>query len=88
MNIHFSPVSMLAELSLEVAGDNLVVNGVIHALADLATISDDHVLPAFIVSATADSVTVLLPYWGQASEAVLFPEPLIDVQDGPVELPQ
>lgn len=88
MNIHFSPISMMAEISLEVSGDSLVVNGVAHALADLVSVSGDSALPEFIVAATDDSVTVLLPYWGEPSPAVAYPSPIIDVPDGPVELPQ
>lgn len=88
MNIHFSPVSMLADLALEVSGTDILVNGERHALRDLAAILPDQPKPAFIVSATADSVTVLLPYWGESSEAVAFPAPIIDAPDGHVGLPQ
>lgn len=88
MNIYFSPISMFAELSLEVSGGDLIVNGVHHSVAALAAIPDDQAKPEFIVSATPDSVTVLLPYWGEPSEAVAFPQPVIDAPDGAVELPQ
>lgn len=88
MNIHFSPISMLANLVLEVSGTDILVNGERHALRDLAAIPEDRPKPDFIVSATDDSVTVLLPYWGEPSEAVAFPAPVIGAPDGPVELPQ
>lgn len=88
MNIHFSPISKFGSYSLEVAGNNVIIDGVPHALADLAALVEEDQRPEFVVSATADSVTLLLPYWGNASDAVLFPQPLHDVPDGPVELPQ
>lgn len=79
---------MLGAISLEVSGVDIIVNGERHALADLAAVQDDQPKPDFVVSATEDSVTVLLPYWGEPSEAVAFPQPMIGVPDGPVELPQ
>ena len=88
MDIYFSPVSMLASYTLEVSGDSVIINGIPHSLADLAALGEEDQIPAFVVSATADSVTLLLPYWGQTNDAVLFPQPLINVPDGPVELPQ
>lgn len=88
MNIHFSPISMIAGYSLEVAGDSIIIDGVQHQLADLAEHSEGGTLPSFVVSATADSVTLLLPYWGEATGPVLYPEPLMAVPDGVVELPR
>lgn len=88
MNIHFSPISMIAGYSLEVAGDSIIIDGVHHSLADLAAVGDGEAMPPFVVSATADSVTLLLPYWGAASEEILYPAPLIDVPDGQVEMPE
>lgn len=88
MNIYFSPISMLDSYALEVSGESVIINGEPHQLAALAALDENEPLPPFVVSATDDSVTLLLPYWGPASEAVLFPQPLIDVADGPVELPQ
>lgn len=88
MNIYFSPVSMFAAYSLEVVGGSIVLNGSEYLLAELASIAEGEPLPPFIVSATTESVTLLLPYWGQASDSVLFPQPIIDAQDGPVELPR
>ena len=97
MNIYFSPISMLASYTLEVSGDSIILNGVQHSLADLVAGMPQHLengdtvpgsLPPFVVSATEDSVTLQLPYWGVPSEAVAFPQPIMDAQDGPVELPQ
>ena len=88
MDIYFSPISMLASYTLEVSGGSIVIDGLPNALATLTSLGEDDQKPPFVVSATEDSVTLLLPYWGQASDAVLFPEPLINVPDGTVELPQ
>ena len=87
MVIHFSPVSMLASYTLEVSGDSIIIDGVQHHLADLAALGEEEPRPPFVVSATEDSVTLLLPYWGEASNSVLYPEPLLNVPDGPVTLP-
>lgn len=88
MNICFSPISMLASYTLEVAGDSILIDGQKHTLADVAALGEEDQRPPFVVSATADSVTLLLPYWGEPSEAVAYPAPLLQVPDGPVELPQ
>lgn len=88
MNIYFSPISMLASYTLEVAGDSIILDGVQHSLADLANLGEEDARPPFVVSATPDSVTLILPYWGEPSEAVAFPQPIIEPPDGPVELPQ
>lgn len=87
MDIHFSPISMLVSYSLEVAGDSIIIDGVQHKLADLAALGDEAERPPFVVSATADSVTLLLPYWDEVSDSVLYPDPLMAVPDGPVALP-
>lgn len=87
MDIYFSPISMFASYTLEVAGDSIIINGTAHALADLIALGEFEPRPQFIVSATEDSVTLLLPYWGEASDAVLHPEPMLNVPDGPVTLP-
>lgn len=88
MDIHFTPQSMLDSYSLTVAGGSIIIDGASHSLAALAALGEDDQRPPFVVSATQTSVTLLLPYWGRASDSVLFPQPLIDVPDGPVELPR
>jgi hypothetical protein len=87
MNLYFTPTSMFASYSLAVAGDSIVIDGQPHALSALAALGDHDPRPPFVVSATESSVTLMLPYWGEASDAVLYPEPLLDVPDGPVQLP-
>ncbi|KRW62324.1 hypothetical protein AO726_02565 [Pseudomonas sp. TTU2014-080ASC] len=79
---------MLATLDASVSGDTITVNGITHSLLGLVELVENELLlPDFIVAATDDSVTLLLPYWGEASEAVRFPVPIIDPPDGPLALP-
>lgn len=84
MNINFTPISMFDSYSLAVSGDNVIIDGQIYALPDLAAIvAAEQPLPKFVVTASADSVTMLLPYWGSSAQ-----EPVsIVAEDGPVELP-
>jgi hypothetical protein len=84
MNINFTPISMFDSYSLEVSGGSIVIDGQEYALIDLAAIvSAEQSLPKFVVTASADSVTLLLPYWVSSA-----PEPVsIVAEDGPVELP-
>lgn len=88
MILNFSTVSMLASYTLEVAGNSVIIDGIQHRPADLAALVEEDARPPFVVSATPDSVTLLLPYWGEPSEAVAFPQPIIDPPDGRVELPR
>lgn len=92
MDIYFSPVSSVVavELSFSVEGSAIVINGAKHELSDLAAIdpSEGGQYPPFVCKADAESVTIALYYVGAGTQSVLFPDPLIDVQDGPVELPQ
>lgn len=88
MNIYFSPISMLERYSLEALGDSIVINGQQHRLVDLAAIGGEEKKPKFVVAATLESVTLLLPYWGSPSDEVCHPLPMFDVPDGPVELPR
>lgn len=87
MDICFSPRSMHATYTLAVSGDSIILDGIQHQLADLAALGEEDPRPPFVVSAAEDSVTLLLPYWGEASNSVLYPEPLLNVPDGPVTLP-
>jgi hypothetical protein len=88
MKVYLSPISMQGSLSVEVAGNSITINGNTYSLPELvAMLEAEQPLPDPIVTATADSVTLLLPYWGEASDAVRFPEPIIDPPDGPLVLP-
>lgn len=92
MDIHFSPVSSVVEvqLALSVEGSAIIINGAKHDMADLAAIdpSEGGQYPPFVCKADAESVTIELYYVGAGTQSVLFPDPAIGVQDGPVELPQ
>jgi hypothetical protein len=88
MNIYFSPISMASSYSLEVSGDSLILDSENYSLEYLSSIPEEGTLPRYIVSVTNEDATLLLPYWGDASDAVLYPEPLLNVQDGPVTLPK
>ena len=88
MIINFAPVSMRASYTLAVAGDSIYINGKQHRLADLAgAVANEQPMPAFVATATEDSVTVILPYWGDAPNSVLFPTPVVNPADGPVRMP-
>lgn len=84
MNINFTPINMFDSYSLAVAGDSVVIDGQAYALSELASnVEAEKVMPKFVVTASADSVTLLLPYWGSSA-----PEPTYIVAgDGPVEIP-
>ena len=84
MNINFTPISMFESYSLELAGDSIIIDGQSYALSELApNVEAEQAMPKFFVTASDDSVTLLLPYWGSSA-----PEPVsIVAEDGPVELP-
>jgi hypothetical protein len=84
MNINFTPISMFDSYSLAVSGDSIIIDGQEYALPELASnVEAEQPMPKFVVTASADSVTLLLPYWGSSA-----PEPVsIVAVDGPVELP-
>jgi hypothetical protein len=88
MNIRLVPINMFASLAVSVAGGSITINGEQHELAALAAMPPEQPMPEFVVAAQGDSVTLLLPYWGVAASAVTNPEPLLNVPDGPVALPQ
>jgi hypothetical protein len=98
MKILLSPISMFASYTLAVDGAAIILDSVRYSLRDLVANMPQYdeqgelvapsSLPRFVVSATEDSVTLLLPYWGAPSQAVAFPEPIIDPPDGPVQLPE
>ena len=92
MDIYMMPISMFVEsYTLEAAdnGSTVIINGTAHGIAALAAevVTDEPQLPQFVVGATADSVSLLLPYWGKVPPEVLYPAPLLNVPDGPVQLP-
>jgi hypothetical protein len=96
MIITLSPVSDFnAEpLELEREGGDLIVNGVRHALADLAALEPDPdtdliAWPSRVLAASEDTITLLFPYRSfRPHPSVINPAPIIDPPDGPVALPE
>lgn len=95
MIIRLSPVSSFAEdpLVLERDGGDLIINGERHTLADLAALEPDSETgdtpwPAGVVGAKDGEITLRFPYAvTDPSEAITWPDPIIDPPDGPVALP-
>lgn len=83
MHITFSPQVRFDTLTLSVSGSVLTVNGTDYDLS----VYDPEANPCdWIVSASAEAVTVILPIGSDASEAARFPAP-VTVTDGAVTLP-
>lgn len=96
MNITFSPVRSDDSLVLHKIGDTLVVNG---ESFDFSPMGKGDVLPVQAISSTwflrdvertDDGLvfTVVLPIPANYSPQQAFPEPLLNVSDGEVPLPQ
>jgi hypothetical protein len=96
MIIKLSPQRRDDTLTVTKAGDVLTINGMEY---DFSQVPDGGLLPRDAVDCPwlASDVervdgelllTLLLPHGADASEAARFPEPLTDVPDGEVELPQ
>ena len=95
MILHFLPVRMEATLTLERAGDTLIVNGTAH---DFSAVPPDGTIPAETLDETwfagpvrrdaqgLLSVTLRLPHGPDAPHAQRFPAALQVTQDGPVTL--
>lgn len=96
MKIIFSPVRSDDSLALSKSGSALTING---EAFDFSRMSEGDVLPArailspwFLadVEHTAGGlvITLRLPIPANYSQEQAFPEPLLDVQDGVVPMPQ
>lgn len=82
MNINFTPISMFDNYSLSVSGDSIIINGQSYTLPELASNAEaGQPMPKFVVTALGDSVTLLLPYWGDTSQT---PYTLDNPPDGPI----
>lgn len=95
MVLRLSPQRRDDTLTINKSGDSLTINGVEF---DFSQLPDGGLLPQNAVSCEwleSDVeringelvLTLLLPHGADASEAARFPEPLVDVPDGVVELP-
>ena len=96
MKITLSPTRSDAPLSISKQGDALTINGVTY---DFSVIPDGATLPALAVDCEYITgnieringvlhLSLVLPHGPNPSQAVAFPEPLINPADGVLELPQ
>lgn len=96
MKITLSPTRSDAPLSISKQGDALTINGVTY---DFSVIPDGATLPASAVDCEYITgnieringvlhLSLVLPHGPNPSQAVAFPEPLINPADGALELPQ
>lgn len=95
MHIKLSPQWRDDTLIVSKAGDTLTINGIPY---DFSGIPDGATLPAsavdceYIVGPVERingelHLTLLLPHGSEATQAALFPEPVINPPDGVLELP-
>lgn len=95
MIISFTPMRRNSALTLHKIGDNLTINGEIF---DLSGIPEGATLPREAVQCDllasdieringALQLTLILPHGAQAPQETLFPVPIHQTQDGPVDLP-
>ena len=96
MKITLSPTRSDAPLSINKQGDALTINGVTY---DFSVIPGGATLPASAVDCEYITgnieringvlqISLVLPHGPNPSQAVAFPEPLINPADGVLELPQ
>jgi len=96
MKIALSPQRRDDTLTVIKQGDTLTINGTAYdfsQLPDGGTLPKDAVDCEWIVSDVNRvdgelELTLLLPHGAGASEAARFPEPIVNPDDGQVELPQ
>jgi hypothetical protein len=95
MHIKLSPQRRDDSLTVSKQGDTLTINGTAY---EFTGVSEGATLPAsatgceYIASdieriSGVLRLTLLLPHGQNPSQAVCFPEPLINPADGPLELP-
>ena len=97
MILNFSPQYRSDGLTLSKQGDTLVING---TPVDLSPLPVGYKLPfeecqkghPFLLEAQRNEggeldLTVLLPYGPGASSAVTFPQPVLVIEDGNIEVP-
>lgn len=95
MKIRFSPMRLETDLTVIRRGERLEINGAEADFGDLAPgdyrsagqIDCDLVVGAERDATNALCVTLILPHGPDAPPEVLFPEPVILTEDGPVPLP-
>ena len=96
MKINLSPVDGLPSVSLAKQGDTLTING---ESFDFIPLGDGDELPPEAISSNWFAapvqridgeliISIFLPLPPNCSQAQAFPEPLVDVPDGQIDLPQ
>ena len=96
MHITLTPQRSDATLSVSKQGDTLTINGIAY---DFSVIPDGATLPASAVDCEYITgnveringilhISLILPHGPNPSQAVAFPELLINPADGALELPQ
>jgi hypothetical protein len=96
MNIFLSPVRSDASLTLEKSGNTITLNG---EEFDFSRMNDGDFLPKRAIRSTWFTedvkcvegvlvLTLMLPLPANYSQEQAFPQPLLDVQEGKVFLPQ
>ena len=96
MNITLIPQRRDDEQVVSVSGDVLTVNGVEYDFTPLEeggfleaeAFEEDSLVRGARRSGGVLEVTLILALGPEASEAACFPQPLVNVADGPLELPQ
>jgi len=96
MKIYLSPVDGLPSVQLAKQGDTLIING---ENFDFGALREGNELPTEAISSDLFYapvqriegelvISIFLPLSAKYSQAQAFPDPLIGVLDGPIELPQ
>ena len=96
MNITLSPARSDAPVSINKQGDALTINGVTYdfsVIPDGATLLASAVDCEYITGSVERingvlQISLIIPHGPNPSQAVAFPEPLINPADGVLELPQ
>lgn len=96
MNINLSPVMKGNTLTLVKAGDTLTINGEVFdfsLLPEGATLPSGSIISEWMLGDVdrvngSLEITIILPLPDNYSQEQAFPVPLLNVPDGPVNLPQ
>ena len=95
MKINLSPQRRDDTLVVSKVGDTLTINGDtldLSVIPDGATLPDASEVHPFLMGPISRTngvleLTFILPHGPNPSQAVAFPEALVDVPDGPVQFP-
>jgi hypothetical protein len=96
MKIILSPQWRTERLVLERDGDTIITNGVatdFSGLAEGERLTSQEIASSWFTGAGVTRIdgelemTIIVPHGDRAPEETLFPEPIIDAEDGAVALP-